>query len=253
MRTLDLNSDMGEGFGVYQAGDDLGLLEHVSSTNIACGFHAGDPRTMGALVKAAAARGVSIGAHPGLPDLQGFGRRDMAISRSEAYDMTVYQVGALLGFAKAAGVRIAHVKAHGALYNMAVRDVALAEGIAQAVHDVDPTMVLFALSGSPMVEIGRGLGLAVACEVFADRSYQDDGSLTPRRLPGAMITDLKQSIAQVVAMVREGRVRAQSGKDVPIQADTLCLHGDQPDAVAFARAIRAALEAEGVRICPPKA
>lgn len=250
MRMLDINSDMGEGFGHWPLGSDDALLEHVSSTNIACGFHAGDPRTMATLVRNATARGVSIGAHPGLPDLQGFGRREMKISPTEAYEMTVYQIGALKGFTDAAGVRLAHVKAHGALYNMAAKDLKLAEALARAVKDVDASLVFFVLSGSAMVECARGLGLKIACEVFGDRSYQDDGSLTPRAQPGAMITDLKQSVDQVLRMVREGKVRAQSGKDVAIECDTLCLHGDQPGAVAFAREVRCALEAEGVRIAP---
>lgn len=250
MRTIDLNSDMGEGFGRWPLGNDDALLEHVSSTNIACGFHAGDARTMATLVRNARARGVSIGAHPGLPDLQGFGRREMKVSPSEAYEMTIYQIGALKGFTDAAGVRLAHVKAHGALYNMAAKDEKLAEALARAVKDVDASLVFFVLSGSAMVESARSLGLKTACEVFGDRSYQDDGSLTPRSQPGAMITDLKQSLAQVLRMVREGRVRTQSGKDVAIECDTLCLHGDQPGAVEFAREVRKALAAEGVEIAP---
>ncbi|HMN83120.1 MAG TPA: 5-oxoprolinase subunit PxpA [Burkholderiaceae bacterium] len=250
-KRIDLNCDMGEGFSIYEAGDDRALLELVTSANIACGFHAGDPRTMAAVVKAAAARDVAIGAHPGLPDLQGFGRREMAISPAEAYDLTVYQVGALGGFTAAAGVPLHHVKAHGALYNMAARDAKLSEAIARAVRDVDPSLRLYALAGSVMVEVGRDLGLTVLSEVFADRSYQDDGSLTPRRQPGAMITDVDQSIAQVRTMVGQGYVRAQSGREVPIAADTLCLHGDQPGALAFAKALRAALQADGVAVKAP--
>ncbi len=250
MRSLDLNSDMGEGFGRWTLGDDEALLEHVSSTNVACGFHAGDPRTMATLVRLAKARGVSIGAHPGLPDLQGFGRREMKLSPAEAYDMTVYQIGALKGFTDAAGVRLAHVKAHGALYNMAAKDGKLAEALARAVRDVDASLVFFVLSGSVMVDCARQMGLSIACEVFGDRSYQDDGSLTPRSQPGAMITDLQASIDQVLRMVREGKVRAQSGRDVAIEADTLCLHGDQPGAVEFAREVRRALERDGVTIAP---
>ena len=252
MRELDLNSDMGEAFGAWRAGDDEALLEHVSSANIACGFHAGDARTMAAIVKRAVAHGVAIGAHPGLPDLQGFGRREMAISPAEAYDFTIYQVGALKGFTAAASVPLTHVKAHGALYNMAARDEKLAEGICRAVRDIDPKLVVYALSGSVMVNVARGLGLRVANEVFADRSYQDDGSLTPRRMPGAMITDLAQSISQVRTMVEQGFVRSLSGKEVPLAADTLCLHGDQPDAPVFARALRCALEAAGITIRAPR-
>ncbi len=251
MRTIDLNCDMGEGFSIYQAGDDIALLDQVSSANIACGFHAGDPRNMGVTVREAAARGVSIGAHPSFPDLQGFGRREMAVSPAEAYDMIVYQIGALQAFAAVRGVRVRHVKAHGALYNMAARDEKLADAMARAVRDVDASLVLFGLAGSAMVDAGRAAGLAVASEVFADRSYQDDGSLTPRRQPGAMITDVAQSIAQVIGMVRDGCVRSLSGKEVALKADTLCVHGDQPGALAFARALRAALRDIGVGVQAP--
>ena len=245
---VDLNSDMGESFGAWHMGDDRGLLEHVSSANIACAFHAGDPQTMARTVMAATARQVAIGAHPSLPDLQGFGRRTMQITEAEAYAITLYQAGAMQGFARVAGNPMRHAKAHGALYNMAAQDARLAAGICRAVRDLDPRLVLFALAGSVMVEVGRDMGLTVAQEVFADRSYQDDGSLTPRSQPGAMITDLDQSIAQVRRMVGEGYVRTLSGADVPIEAHTICLHGDQPGAALFARAIRESLEADGVEI-----
>ena len=178
--TLDLNCDMGEGFGAYKMGNDIEILDHVTSANIACGFHAGDPPTMRRIVAAALAKGVAIGAHPGLPDLQGFGRRAMQISPAEAYAMVVYQVGALAGFAQAAGGKLNHVKPHGALYNMAVKDRALADAIAQAVFDIDPKLVFFGLAGSEMINAANALGLRSACEVFADRSYQDDGSLSLR-------------------------------------------------------------------------
>jgi len=251
MRVLDLNCDMGEGDGVYPLGHDLALLDHVSSANIACGFHAGDPCTMAATVKAAAAKGVAIGAHPGLRDLEGFGRREMTISAAQAYNLTVYQIGALYGFTAAAGVRMCHVKAHGALYNMAAGDTRLAEAICRAVRDVDASLIVFAPSGSAMVEAASALGLQVACEVFADRSYQDDGSLTPRSQPGAMITDLQQSIEQVRSIVLQGCVRALSGRQVPLKADTLCIHGDQPGALLFARGLRAALQDAGVTVLAP--
>lgn len=176
---IDLNCDMGEGFGAWTMGDDLALLDQVTSANIACGFHAGDPATMRRVVQAAAARGVQIGAHPGLPDLQGFGRRVMQVSPADAYAMVVYQVGALAGFARAAGTRLNHVKPHGALYNMAARDRALADALAQAVHDIDASLVFFGLAGSEMIRAAQARGLQAASEVFADRAY-DDGSLTPR-------------------------------------------------------------------------
>ncbi|MGE0802228.1 MAG: LamB/YcsF family protein [Lautropia sp.] len=248
---IDLNCDMGESFGAWKMGNDEAVLDHVTSANVACGFHAGDPRTMQRTVAAAVARGVEIGAHPGFQDLAGFGRRNMVISPAEAHAMVVYQVGALAGFARAAGTRLNHVKAHGALYNMAVRDRALADAIARAVRDVDPELIFFGLAGSPMIEIAESLGLRAASEVFADRSYQDDGSLTPRTQPGAMIEDEDIAVAQVKRMVLEGRVRTQSGREVAVRADTLCIHGDQPGAVAFAKRIRAELAAAGVAVRAP--
>jgi UPF0271 protein len=247
---LDLNCDMGEGFGAYDMGDDIAILDHVSSANIACGFHAGDPPTMRRIVGAALAKGVAVGAHPGLPDLQGFGRREMKITPNEAYAMVLYQVGALAGFVQAAGGRLNHVKPHGALYNMAVRDRKLADAIAQAVRDFDPGLVYFGLAGSVMIEAAEALGLRAAGEVFADRSYQDDGSLTPRSQPGAMIVDEELSLAQVRGMLG-GTVTALSGKPVPVRADTLCLHGDQPGALAFAQRIRRELQADGVQLRAP--
>lgn len=248
MHQIDLNCDMGESFGAWHMGNDEAVLEHVTSANVACGFHGGDPRTMRNTVAMAIARGVAIGAHPGFPDLQGFGRRPMTLSKSEAYESVLYQIGALAGFAQAAGTKLVHVKAHGMLYNMAVRDPVLAEAIAQAVHDFDRNLVFFGLAGSELIRAGEKLGLRTASEVFADRSYQDDGSLTPRAQPGAMIEDVEVSVTQVKRMVLEGIVRSVSGKDVPVRADTLCVHGDQPGAVAFARRIRAELAAEGVKV-----
>ncbi|MBK1713307.1 LamB/YcsF family protein [Rubrivivax gelatinosus] len=250
MNTLDLNCDMGEGFGAWTLGDDLALLEHVTSANIACGFHAGDPQTMRRVAGAAVARGVRVGAHPGLPDLQGFGRRVMQVSPADAYAMTVYQVGALAAFVHAAGSRLNHVKPHGALYNMAARDRALADALAQAVHDVDPGLVFYGLAGSEMVAAAAARGLQVAEEVFADRAYDDDGSLAPRGTPGAMIEDEQAALAQVRRML-DGHVQARSGRLVALRADTLCLHGDQPGALAFARGLRQALAADGVQFEAP--
>lgn len=239
---LDLNCDMGESFGAWKMGQDRAIMPYVTSANIACGFHAGDPATMRETVACAIDHGVAIGAHPGLPDLQGFGRRFMQISEQEAYDMVVVQVGALAGVAASQGARLNHVKAHGMLYNMAVKNQALARGIARAVRDVDSSLVFFGLAGTVMIDEARALGLRTASEVFGDRSYQADGSLTPRNLPGAMITDVKLSIEQVLRMVKEKIIIAQDGTHVSVQADTLCLHGDQPGAVEFAQAIRKALQ-----------
>jgi UPF0271 protein len=250
MKTLDLNCDMGEGLGAWKMGDDAALLDHVTSANIACGFHAGDPGTIHRTVELALKKGVAVGAHPSLPDLQGFGRRRMNVSAEEAYDMVLYQIGALAGFATACGGKLAHVKPHGALYNMAAKDGKLAQAIARAVKDFDPRLVLFGLAGSELVRAGEQAGLKTANEVFADRTYQADGSLTPRTQPDAMLHDAETAIAQVRRMVREGRVRSQQGSDVLVQADTLCIHGDEPNAVEFARRIRQALDADGVRVAP---
>nr|WP_315597259.1 5-oxoprolinase subunit PxpA [uncultured Cupriavidus sp.] len=252
MAEIDFNSDLGESFGIYNLGDDSGVLAQISSANIACGFHAGDPQTIAATVRNAVAQGVSIGAHPGFPDLQGFGRRAMALSHGEIYNLTIYQVGAMQAFARAAGSRLAHVKPHGALYNLAAKDSGMARALAEAVRDVDPTLVFFGLAGSELVRAGREAGLETAEEVFADRSYQSDGSLTPRGTPGAMITDPDVATKQVIRMIREGVVRSLQGVDVPVKADTLCIHGDQPRATAFAHCIRTALLAEDIQIRPPR-
>jgi UPF0271 protein len=247
---IDLNCDMGESFGAWRMGDDAAILEHVTSANIACGFHAGDPGTMRATVKAALARGVAIGAHPSFPDLQGFGRRPMTLMPEEVYDLCVYQIGALAAFARAAGGRLHHVKAHGALSNMAVREYALAEAITQAARDVDPDLISYAQAGTELVRAAERIGLPFASEVFADRSYQDDGQLTPRSRPGAMIENVEVSIAQVLRMVRGGKVRSVSGADVAVRADTVCVHGDEPHALDFVRRLREALEREGVTVAP---
>jgi UPF0271 protein len=248
--SIDFNSDVGESYGIYRLGDDAAVLEHVTSANVACGMHAGDPQTIAATVRLAVARGVSIGAHPGFADIQGFGRRPMQLGRDELYHLMLYQIGALQAFCKAAGTRLAHVKTHGALYNMAARDAAMARAICDAVRDVDPQLVFYGLAGSALVHAAREVGLSVAEEVFADRSYQDDGSLTPRSDPRAMITNIQHSVDQVLRMVRSGVVRTLGGVDVPVRPDTLCIHGDQPGASQFAQAIRRALEAEGIAIQP---
>lgn len=246
--TLDLNCDMGESFGAWKMGNDAEIMPYISSANIACGYHGGDAGVMRETVACALEHGVALGAHPGLPDLQGFGRRIMQLSEQEAYDIVVAQIGTLAGVAASQGARLNHVKAHGMLYNMAIKDRALARGIARAVHDVDKTLIFFGLPGSTLVEEGQALGLKTAGEVFGDRSYQPDGSLTPRSMPGAMITDVEKSIEQVLRMVTEGVVIAQDGTRVSVKADTLCLHGDQPDAVQFAKAVRAALKQNNIDV-----
>jgi UPF0271 protein len=251
MPTIDLNCDMGEAFGNYPMPNDDALLNYISSASIACGFHASDPAVMQNTVAAAIKKGVAIGAHPGLPDLQGFGRREMQITPKEAYQMVLYQIGALSGFVKAAGGRLNHVKAHGALYNMAGRDSALARAIVDAVHDFDPGLILFALAGSEMVVAAKKSGLAFSSEVFADRTYQDNGSLTPRSHPDALITDDQQSLNQVLMMVKNQQVVSVNKKVISLTADTICLHGDGTHAVEFAKNIHGTLLKEGITVKAP--
>ncbi|QRG70093.1 LamB/YcsF family protein [Brevibacillus choshinensis] len=246
MKYVDINCDMGESFGAYTMGNDSEILAYISSANIACGFHAGDPATMRKTVRMALEKGVAIGAHPGLPDLVGFGRRNMDISPEEAYDMVVYQIGALQAFVQAEGGTMQHVKPHGALYNMAAARAPLAQAISEAIYQVNPGLVLFGLSGSELVRAGEKIGLRTAHEVFADRTYQEDGTLTPRRQPDAMITEQEQSMHQVVRMVKEGKVRSRQGVDVSIKADTICIHGDGAHALEFARSIHAAFAEAGI-------
>lgn len=247
MPSIDINCDMGESFGAWVMGQDSQLMPHITAANIACGFHAGDPDVMLATVRSAIRHKVAIGAHPGLPDLQGFGRRVMAMTADEVYALVVYQVGALQAMARSQGGKLHHVKTHGALYNMTARDPALADAVARAVADVDPALPIY-VANAPIAKATLDRGLTAVHEVYADRTYQDDGTLTPRSQPHAMIEDVDQAIAQVKRMVKEGVVRALSGKDVPIKADTLCIHGDQPGAAMFARDIRAALQAEGIEV-----
>jgi UPF0271 protein len=252
MRSIDLNADIGESFGVYRLADDEPLLPFVSSVNIACGFHAGDPATMRRTVKLALAHGVAIGAHPGLPDLVGFGRRAMQISAEEAYDLLVYQIGALAAFVQAAGGKLQHVKPHGALYNMAAKDGALARAIATAIADIDRRLVLFGLSGSELIAAGKQAGLATAAEAFADRSYESDGTLTPRSRPGAVIEDSAAAAARALRMARDGEVVAADEKIIRLEVGTICIHGDSSNAIETARAVRQALNAAGIAVKPPE-
>ena len=242
MYQIDLNCDLGESFGVYQIGMDEEMLDLATSVNIACGFHAGDPTVMRKTVQLALKKGVHIGAHPGLDDLKGFGRRNIPISPEEAYDLVMYQIGALYGITKGEGGVMQHVKPHGALYNMAAKNKELAEAIATAVYKIDENLILFGLSGSELIKAGEKLGLKTAQEVFADRTYQKDGTLTPRTDAHALIDKSEQAIHQVIRMVKEGKVHSIQGVDVPIKADTVCIHGDGPYAVHFAKEIRQALK-----------
>jgi 5-oxoprolinase (ATP-hydrolysing) subunit A len=245
---IDLNVDCGESFGAWPMGNDEIVLPLVSSANIACGFHAGDPQVMARTCALAKRHGVSIGAHPGLPDLQGFGRRPMPMSETEIETLVAYQIGALQAIAARAGMAVAHVKAHGALYNMAERDAAVAGAIARAVKSVDPGLVLIAGTGSPLVAAAEAAGLDFAAEGFPDRAYTDDGLLMSRKLPGAVIHDPAAAAEQAVRMARSGEIRTVGGHILQRPVQTLCIHGDEPTAAAVAGAVRAALAAAGIRV-----
>lgn len=245
---IDLNADVGESYGAWTMGHDELLLPLVTSANVACGAHAGDPLVMDRTVALCARLGVAAGAHPGYPDRDGFGRRDLEMTTDELEASILAQVGALWAIARARGVELVHVKPHGALYNAAARDPALAETIARAVRRFSADLVFVGLAESVGLEAASAVGLRVAAEVFADRVYEQDGSLRSRRLPGAVLDDPAAAAAQAVSLVVDGRVRAADGSWVAVQADTICLHGDTPNVVAFAAAVRAALEAAGVEI-----
>ncbi len=246
MPSIDLNCDLGEGLG-----DDAALIPLVTSANIAAGFHAGDPGTIRATVALAASHGVAIGAHPSLPDREGFGRRPLPVTPVEAYDLVMYQSGAVAAFARAAGTRLHHVKAHGALYTMAARDAALAEALARAARELG--VVLYAQAGTAMTAAAAALGVPAVAEVFADRTYQADGTLTPRGHPAAVITDVAVAVGQALRMVEERLVRSLDGTEVPVAPGTICLHGDQPGAAAFAVALRGAFAARGIGVRAPHA
>lgn len=243
MASIDLNCDVGEG-----AAWDAQILESVSSANIACGVHAGDPATMRATVALAIARGVAVGAHPGLADPEGFGRRAVPVSPEEAYDLVSVQVAALAEVASASGTQLSHVKPHGALYNLAAIEVDVAEAVARAVYDLDTRLVLFGLSGSWLLTAGQRVGLKTASEVFADRGYLADGMLVPRAAPGALVTDLAEVVRRTVRMAREGKVETVDGGDIELRVDTICVHGDTPGAVDLARGVRLGLASNGFAI-----
>ncbi len=243
---VDLNSDMGEGFGPWRMGDDAALLQVITSANIACGFHAGDADVMAATMAAAVKNGVGIGAHPGLPDLQGFGRRRMAVSYEEAANLVTYQLGAAQAMARAAGGRVRHLKLHGALSNMATEDAGLARACYRAALAVEPEIVLMVLAATPMEAVARELGANWAGEIFADRAYEDDASLLDRAKPGAVLHDAEAAATRILRMLKEDAIIAESGKRIPARIDTICLHGDTPQAVEMARALRARLEKAGV-------
>jgi UPF0271 protein len=249
MKRIDLNCDMGESYGAWKMGADAEVMPQISSANIACGFHGGDPATIRKTVRLAVDHGVAIGAHPSLPDLQGFGRRVMRISPQEMYDLVVYQAGAVEGFARAAGSRLHHIKCHGALYNMAANDEGLSEAMVRAAKDLGAR--LYVLSKSRNYDVARRAGIPVSGEVFADRGYTDEGTLAPRDKPGGMVEDADKAVAQALAMIEEGYVTSLSGKRVPVAAETLCIHGDQPGAAAFARALRRAFAERNITVAAP--
>ena len=250
MKYVDLNCDLGESFGNYTIGMDEAVIPHISSANIGCGWHGGDPLVMRKTLALAKEAGIAVGAHPGFPDLMGFGRRNMTVTPDEAYSYTLYQLGAFYGFAKAAGMEVQHVKPHGALYNMAGKDLAMSVAICKAIKDFDPNIILMALSGSKMLEAAEEVGIPAAYEVFADRAYNEDGSLVARSLPGAVIHDTEECIRRVVQMVKEGTVTAITGKVIPIRCDSICVHGDNASAVEFVKAIRSRLTEDDVEIAP---
>lgn len=248
MYEVDLNSDLGESFGNYKLGMDEEILKYVSSANVACGWHAGDALVMEKTVALAKQSGTAVGAHPGFPDLMGFGRRNMAVTPEEAKAYVKYQLGALQAFAKSAGIPVQHVKPHGALYNMAAVDEKLARAMAEAVYEVDREIIFMGLAGSKMITAAEEVGLKAASEVFADRAYNDDGTLVSRKLPGAVIKDRELAMKRAVRMVKEGRVESINGREIDIKADSICVHGDNPKALEFVKNIREALIAEGVQI-----
>jgi len=250
---IDLNSDVGESFGVYKIGLDEEVIPLISSANIACGFHAGDPATMRRTIALAKKHGVALGAHPGFPDLLGFGRRSLDATMEEIRDYITYQVGALQAFASLQGLKLQHLKAHGALYNMAVRDMRIWESMAEVIAGIDKDLILVVLAGpkrEELQEMGRRYGIRIAFEFFADRAYNRDGSLVSRREPGAVIEDHELVAERVLKMVTNGRVQAKDGAEIEIIADTICVHGDNPAAVKLAGRIREVLLASGIEVVP---
>jgi UPF0271 protein len=239
---------MGESFGAYTIGADEEVMAHITSANVACGYHGGDPAVMRRTVRMANTAGVAVGAHPGLPDLAGFGRREMRVTPQEVEDIVVYQIGALAGIAQSEGVQLQHVKAHGALYNMAVRDAGVAAAIARAVRAFDPSLIFFVLPGSALSQAGRDAGLTIASEGFADRAYEADGSLTPRARPGSVIHDPETVVQRAIRMVVEGVVTATDGSEISMHVETLCTHGDTPGAHDLTRRLRAGLANAGVSV-----
>lgn len=253
MKSIDINCDMGESFGAYTIGMDKEVIGYISSANIACGFHAGDPRVMNETVKLAKEKGVGVGAHPGYRDLAGFGRRHLDCAPEEVRDDVIYQVGALMGFCALHGVKLRHVKLHGSLYNTCVGNAALSKAVAEAIAAVDRRLLWVTLGGAQAAmtrEIAAAAGIRVVFEAFPDRGYTPDGKLAPRKLPGAVLTDPQQAAEQALRMAGDGRVIALDGTGIELEVQTLCVHGDNPSALHHVRTIRRTLESEGIRIVP---
>ena len=252
MQKIDINCDMGESTALwhYQVDNDIALLPYISSANIACGFHAGDAHTMHELVEAALLAGVAVGAHPGFEDRQNFGRTDMRLPPGKIYDLVICQLGALDAFLKVNGTKLHHVKPHGALYNMCAKDQVMATAVCRAVKDYDPHLILYGLSGSELIKAAASLQLAAGAEVFADRTYRDDGSLTPRSLPNAMIEDDGQCLQQVLQIAKYGKVKTVSNKMIAVEAATVCVHSDGVHALPFAKLIHQVLQENGIEIKP---
>jgi UPF0271 protein len=250
VKKVDLNTDSGESFGNYKIGNDEEVFKYVTSANIACGFHAGDPNVMRKTVRLAKNLGVAVGAHPGFPDLLGFGRRNMEITKNELENYIIYQLGALEAFTRAEGIDLQHVKAHGALYNMAVTRHDYAEALANAVKTFNPKLIIIALPNSEMRKISEEIGLKVAYEFFADRNYKEDGSLVPRSHPQALVINIEEAIKRAIRAVDEGLVRTIDGKDLEVTVHTICIHGDSPHASEIAKALRTKLEEVGIKVAP---
>ncbi len=250
MFSVDLNSDLGESFGAYKIGRDEEVIPLVSSANVACGFHAGDPSIMAKTAALCKENGIAMGAHPGFCDLVGFGRRNMNVAPIDVKNMILYQVGALDAFCKAQGIKLQHVKPHGALYNMAAKDAALAKAICEAVYEYDPSLILMGLAGSEMIVQAKAIGLPYASEVFADRAYEDDGTLVARTKPGAMIKDEDEAVKRVIGMIKTHKVTSINGKEIEIVPDSVCVHGDSEKALIFVKKIRDALKNEGIAVMP---
>ncbi|CAN5533059.1 5-oxoprolinase subunit PxpA [soil metagenome] len=248
MFSIDINCDMGESFGAWTMGRDAELMEYVSSVNIACGFHAGDATVIRKTVETAIEKGVAIGAHPSFPDLQGFGRREMKISAQEIFDIILYQVSALKGICEALGGELHHVKPHGALYNQAAKNVEISQKIAEAVKAIDSKLIFYGLSGSFLIVEAEKIGLKTGSEVFADRTYQVDGTLTPRSKANALIKDSEKAVEQVLQMIQTNTVTAENGETLPIKAETVCIHGDGENALEFARFINRKLTENGITV-----